>query len=349
MDFNVFTSLRAHLSLFYKGRRKGMNTIITGDEHIRSEEPFYSAKRDYFDWFIKQDFNNKENMLINTGDFFHSKSPTPKDYELAHWYLKQCQFNKIYILRGNGAHEFNVTRKTYATYPLEQFENVEIIKTPTIIYNGDTSFLLLPFIPSWELDGQTLNEYYQEYIEKLVAEEMDTFDYIIGHFFHKNGFGDDIDISPLKGKRRMGHNHVPSKDGEYVGINTITRSDEAGCDLHFNKIDGNTKKEELIEIPRFLDYASIDYEKDDLLQESVSRYTLYNVTNAPDEKSIYQKYGNIIINKWDRKKQITEDTGGADEDGEAETLLDYFENFMKKKKVNTNLKNKLKTLVKEKE
>lgn len=325
-----------------------MYTIITGDEHIRSEEPFYSAKISYFDWFIEQEFNNKENILINTGDFFHSKSPTPKDYSLAYNYLNKCKFEKIYILRGNGAHEFNVTRKTYATYPLEQFDNVVIVKKPTIVHNEDTSFLLLPFIPSWELEGKTLKEYYEEYVEKLVAEGYDTFDYIIGHFFHKNGFGEEIDISALKGKRRMGHNHVPSKDGEYVGINTITRSDEAGCELHLNKIDNNSKEESYIDIPRFLDYVTIDYDKDEKLEDSLSEYTLYNVVNAPDETSIYQKYGNIYINKWERKKRIVEEST-EEQNENAQTLTEYFTSFIKKKKIKTNLENKLKTLIKEKE
>lgn len=323
--------------------------IITGDEHIRSEEPFYSAKTDYFNWFVEQEFNNEGNTLINTGDFFHSKSPTPKDYSLAYNYLSKCKFQKVYILRGNGAHEFNVTRKTYATYPLEQLDNVEVVKKPTVITINSVSFLLLPHMPSWELNGQTLKEYYEEYVQQLVTEGKNTYNYIIGHFFHKNGFGDDIDISALKGKRRMGHNHVPSKDGEYVGINTITRSDEAGCDLFLNEINnGYGVKEEKIRIPRFLDYATIDYEKDSSLKESVSTYTLYNVKNAPDEKSIYQKYGDIIVNKWEKRKALTDGEIDEQEVEQSQSLADYFNAFVKKKKINENLVNKLKALVKEK-
>lgn len=324
--------------------------IITGDEHVRSEEPFYSAKKEYFNWVIEQDFNNDSNIMINTGDFFHTRSPTPNDYSLAYYYLRNCKFKTIYILRGNDAHEFNVSKKTYATAPLEKIrDSIIVVKKPQIINEDNLSILLMPFIPSWELDGITLKEYYEHYVEQLVEKGQDEFDYIIGHFFHKNGFGDDINISKLKGKRRMGHNHVPSKDGEYVGINTITRADEAGCDLHLNIIDTEIKEETYIDIPRFLDYAKLDYEVDKVREKPPAKYTLYNVVNAPDEKSIYEKYGDIYINKWEGRRKQEGDKSNIIESTESQSLTEFFDIFAKNKKLKKELKNKLQELIKEKE
>jgi|GEM_PF-4258894 len=325
--------------------------IISGDEHIRSEEPFYSAKKDYFDWFVKQEFNKEENTLINTGDFFHSKSPTPKDYALAYSFLHRCKFNTVYILAGNGAHEINITKNTYAIQPLQEITNVEIVTDPKMINIENTSIALLPFIPSWKLRGTTMNDYYQAYIEQ--SSFTNVMDYVVGHFFHKDGFGDEVDISGLSGKRRMGHSHVPTEDGEYVGVNTITRADEAGIKPHLNIINASRKSEELFEVPKFLDYITLDFETDISLPEkhpNKAFYNLYNIKNAPDEQSIYNRYGGISINRWDKKATIEDVTNTADQESdEKKSLSQYFKEFIKNKKINETLKGQLRELILQKE
>lgn len=321
--------------------------IISGDEHTRDKQPFYDAKVEYFDWFIVQDFNNEENILINTGDFFHSKNPSPDEYSLAYYFLSKLKFKAIYILAGNGAHETNASKRMYAISPLERIKNVHTIYHPDIVKDTDLNILLLPHIAPWELNGKTLQEWYTEYIDSLTHKEWD---YIVGHFFHKDGFGDEVDISKLKGKRRMGHNHVPSKDGEYVGINTITRSDEAGTKPYLNIIDTETKQEEQYNIPIFVDYYTLDYEKDNIVPQVEAQYPIFNITNALSEQAVYQKYGDIYVNRWEKPDNKLEENESEEvDDSTNKTLIEYYDSFTEKnKKLNKKLKDKLRELVKEK-
>lgn len=321
--------------------------IISGDEHIRDKQPFYDAKVEYFDWVIAQDFNNEDNILINTGDFFHSKNPSPDEYSLAYYFLKRLKFKNIYILAGNGAHETNASKRMYAISPLSTIDNVDIVCEPRDVREGNTRFLFLPHIAPWVLSGKTLQEYYRDYIEEHELHNS-SYDYIVGHFFHKDGFGDEVDISKLSGERRMGHNHVPSKDGEYVGINTITRSDEAGVKPYLNIIDSETKEEEFYNVPIFVDYYTVDYEKDSKLPETDAEYPVFNVMNALNEQAIYQKYGDIYVNRWEKPKEETEEEKEGDDDTKSQSLLDYYSSFIvKNKSLNKKLKDRLRELVKE--
>jgi len=322
--------------------------IVFGDDHVRFEEPYFSAKKDYFDWVAKQEWNNEENYAVHVGDFFHRRSPSPKEYQLAHRFFNSLNFKRIYVLAGNGVHEINRVKETYAVDPLEEHSNVEIVRTPQMADIDKIKIALLPAIPPGFYGGKSQQEYYEEWVEGHKEIE---FNYIFGHFFHKEMFGDKVDIDALSGIRRMGHYHIPNLSEGYVGVNTITRSDEKGITCTLNLIDTETGEEEVQEIPKFIDFYEVDYNKATTgnvkpLDRQDCPYPIYNVYNAPDLPSIKHKYGEIYINQWFKPNEETEDKEVGVVVGEKEDLASYLEKFFTVKKINNpTIQDKIKELI----
>jgi hypothetical protein len=309
--------------------------VVCGDDHIRHDEPFYSAKEDYFSWFINRPFNNNSNVMIHVGDLFHSNEPVPAEYDLAYWYLSSLQFKKIYLLSGNGIHEYNRIKQNYAIEPFSRMGNVETITQPQEVTIGSVSVLFLPWVPSKKWNDRTMREWY----ESLEGE----YDYIFGHFAHTDFFGTEININQLKGKRRMGHIHVPDKSGEYVGVNTITREDEKGINCKLNIIDQNTKKEELYDIPRFLDYYEVEYPNDLPEVEAVNPY--WTVKNAPDISRAEMKYRGSFIKEivLEKDSKLTEE--GKNTAGEKKSVKEYFDSFVEDNKIKKSVEKILREVI----
>jgi len=311
--------------------------IIFGDDHIRYDEPFFSAKKDYFQWVIQQDFNNKDNIAIHVGDLFHSNHPTPREYDLAYWFLQKLRFSKVFILSGNGIHEYNRVKETYAIKPLDRIDNVEIIIKPQESKLGNLNILFLPWIPSRYYNDMTMREWYEGLPEK-------EYDYIFGHFAHKEFYGTEIDISQLKGKKRMGHIHVP--DDEYVGVNTITRADEKGIHCRLNCIDMFTGEEELIEIPKFLDYYEVEY-PNKLPDNIEARYSIWTVTNAPSKEKAEQKYSYIYIKNivLDNKSLSRSNNKNTNITGKKASIREYFDFFIQDYGISKEIEKKLRSVI----
>lgn len=325
--------------------------IIAGDDHTRDEEPFLSVKEHYFDWFASQSFNNENNYFVHVGDFFHRKKPSPKENALALKFFSKLKFKKMYMLVGNGLHEYNRAKNCYAVDPLQELPNMEIIYEPEVIEIGGyipgrgLKCLFLPSIPDGKFDNLKMSEYYEKYLNNLKEKGEVDYDYTFGHFFHKNGFGEEISLDMLNTRIRMGHYHIPTDDLEYVGINTITRKDEAGIKPTINIVDLDTKKERLINIPIFLDYYSVTYPDNIIFHSS---YSLLTVHNAPDEETIVKKYikCNVFLHEWFKEKIIVDSEDSDDNTvTKTDSISDYLKQYCKVKKTPTNIVTKLKELI----
>lgn len=310
--------------------------ILFGDQHVTHEEPFFQVKKDYFQWVTMHDLNNESNIAIFVGDFFHSNEPTPKEYEMVHKFLDRLKHMKdIYILSGNGIHEFNRSKVNWAIDPLNTHKNVTLIKQPEVYNIGNLKILFLPWVPGKFFNDLTMKEWYEDLTEYKDKE----FDYIIGHFCHKEFFGHKINISYLNTKNiRMGHVHIP--DGEYVGVDTITRYDEKGINCQLNVIDIETKEEETIDIPKFFDFYTIKF------GDEVDVETLYfklDITDAPNKEKVYQKYGNYYIRYISLESEQKDD---SDENTVRKfDRNDFITKFIEDKKVKKGVEEKLRSVM----
>lgn len=311
--------------------------ILFGDQHVTHEEPFFSVKKDYFDWIADQEFNNNSNVAIFMGDFFHSNEPTPKEYELAHNFFNKLDFQKIYILSGNGIHEFNRSKLNWAIDPLAVHEQVELVKQPTETFLGELKILFLPWVPGKFFNDQTMKEWYESNLEYYEDAE---YDYILGHFNHKEFFGHKIDISSLKAKNiRMGHIHIP--DDEYVGVDTITRYDEKGIKCQLNVIDMEVKEEAKLDIPRFFDYVEVDYEND-LITDLP--YFIVDVKNAPSKEKAYQKFGQYRIRNIVLSQDEVDDENNDSTINHFDTQF-FVTNYIKEKSIPKGVAEKIRSVL----
>lgn len=308
--------------------------IVFGDDHVRFDEPFYSAKEAYFDWVIEQDFNNDSNIAVHVGDFFHSNHPTPREYDLAYWFLNSLNFNRIFILAGNGIHEYNRVKENYAIEPLDRINNVEIIVQPQESKLENLNILFLPWVPNRKYNDMTMKEWYESLPETQ-------YDYIFGHFAHKKFFGTEINIPQLKGKKRMGHVHVP--DNEYVGVNTITRADENGIDCKLQVIDMKTKEESIIKVPKFLDYYEVEYPNK--LPEVEAQYSLWTIKNAPNKEKAEYEYKNIYIKDIQLEKNFIENSNITNITEEKKDISEYLDSFIKDFKIKKSVENKIRSVL----
>lgn len=310
--------------------------ILFGDQHVTHEEPFFSAKKKYFQDIANRDFNNNSNVAIFMGDFFHSNTPTPKEYELAHKFIESLRFKEVYILAGNGVHEYNRSKDNWAIDPLAFHEYIFLIKKPDIYNIGKLKMLFLPWVPGKYYNDLTMKEWY----ENLTEYKDKEFDYMLGHFNHKEFFGHIIDISYLKTKNiRMGHIHIP--DGDYVGVDTITRYDEKGILCNLNIIDMETGKEEFLTLPRYFDYYEIKYGEDVSIE---TPYFKLDIIDAPSKEKAYQKYGQYHIRNIVLKNEDIVDSSNDNKVRKFDKS-DFITKFIKEKKITKIVEEKVRSVV----
>jgi hypothetical protein len=300
--------------------------IIEKDKHLRRDEPFFNAHKDYFDWLIHQSFNTEDNTFISLGDFFHTAHPTPDEIDLAISALGKLRFKKIYILVGN--HCYSSLLKTYSVLPLANNPKVVIISNPCQIKIEDKTFLFLPFYKDELFDLPSMKEYYSS-----LPEELQTNDYICHHIedetvsFGKKNTG--IDLSYLTGKRIGGHIHKSLPNYE-IGMPVLSRSDERGEQSTLMVIDGN--KEFFIPIPKLIDYYDVIY--GEKLPEVEAKYPLWDIIDAPSYKqarTFYREKNPSIrihaIKLADEKEEAIK----AETSVTGITIADHFENYIEER------------------
>lgn len=313
--------------------------IVFGDDHIRQEEPFYSAKKAFFEWALDQEWNNSDNIMLHVGDLFHKNLPTPKEYDLASWFLHNCQFDRIILIPGNGIHEFSRAKRSYAIDALDSIDRVSIYHRPDIVKLEKLQIMLLPWIPNNYYDDiPNMKEYYENELP-FEFDDME-FDYIFGHF-DMGMFADGINMDKWKGKKRMGHIHIP--DEQYVGANTIGRKDEKGKTFYLNSIDLSTGEETKIKIPRFMDYVDRTYPE----MPTDDWYRIYDIYDAPSEEVVREKYAGMHIHTIHLKSEKQSENADTNSVEDALTLEDHMRNFIVEKNIDATLGKKLLLLIRE--
>lgn len=250
--------------------------LIEKDKHLKEAEPFFSAIKDYHNCVLDQEFNNENTTYISLGDLFHSSLPTPKEYDEMERFLNSSKFRKIYLIAGN--HDYSGSKKSYSILPLQNNPRVKLVLEPTLIGIEHNSYLMLPHLP-----GSKMKQVYEN-----LPGNLSQADYILYHFEdetiqyggHKNG----INISYLRGKRIGGHIHKSQTNYE-LGMPVLSRYDERGDKNTLFSIENNV--ESFIEIPKFLDYYSVEYGQE--LPAVEAKYPIWDVLNAPSTKLVDMK------------------------------------------------------------
>jgi hypothetical protein len=257
--------------------------VFLGDLHFRPHEPFYSSQMNFINWFASREFNNKDNVLIQTGDLLHTaKSDGKTNLMMVNSCFNQFQFKKIFVIQGN--HDYS-KRDGSGLVPLSAFNNVEIVDRPQKRIIEGKKFLFLPFYYPNSNNLPPMQEYYAN----LPDEFREDHDCIVGHYQDETEtyYGRGIDTSYLKGKRIHGHIHRSSP--HYIGTPYSTRYDEKDGTKKIMCFDNDKWND--IEVPElFLRYEDVTYGED---VHSDPSKTIYYFTEAPDRDSVLSMYKHI--------------------------------------------------------
>lgn len=318
--------------------------VVCGDTHFRIEEPFFSAQKEFVKWFLKQPFNNSENVFIHLGDVFNCSGPNPNTIDLAVYFNKEMKFkNKFYLV---GSHDYNRSRNTYSPTPLRQENNTEIIYDVGLKDLEGIKCLFLPFIYDRAISNKTQKEFYEEFGKKENIKCDFCFHHLQDETICFGGISNGINLSWVQGERIGGHIHKRQKG--YLGTPCINRFDEKGKDSFLLLIDTETKEKEYIKTPQFLDYKSLDYEKNNVLEGLIHlagpgipiELKIFDIINAPSKEAAEEKYKGRFIHEIFLKKNEEEQLL-QEEQKETKTIKEYFNNFCIKNKISKKLQEKL--------
>ena len=259
--------------------------IVVGDIHLQDKEPKKSQGSDFLNWLFSQDFNNPTNSLLMLGDLCEVGSP----YELYAIYVdylvNRSKFKTVYIMNGN--HDgFSQSTVLSLFAPLK---NVEVITEWKILKFYNCNLIMLPHFNHEGTDKISMVELYSN-LYKTVTEE---FDYGFGHIEDQTQhFSKKYpDTSKLKVKQWMnGHVHTATiqNGGNYLGSATLNSSTESGNTKYLAIIDGETKEYELKEIPKFMEYYTVEYPNK--LPKIDTKYGIFTVKNVLDKQSALDEY-----------------------------------------------------------
>lgn len=291
--------------------------VFLGDLHFRSEEPFYSASREFCNWFVNQDFNNPDNTLIQLGDVLHeSKSNGAVNYLMMDLFFRKLKFKKIYILQGN--HD---TSKQYGSglKPLKVIPEVEVIEIPCEKEIEGLNYVFLPYYYPYSNGLRPMKEEYENpnFLDEF---ELHKPDYIVTHVSDETQTLDKhyIDLSQFKCKRISGHIHIPSEN--YLGTPYPTRSDER------QKKNVIRVGNEHVEIPSFIDYYNIKFGES--LPEVPAMAPIWEFFDAPSREAVNQMYGkNIHILHVHKTKPVERKKKKVKTEKEHQSVEEYFETF----------------------
>lgn len=269
------------------------NLIVVGDMHLQDKEPKKSQCLDVLDWIFNSDFNNPSNTLLLLGDLCEINSP----YELYEIFIdcfeNRSRFAKILIIEGN--HE--CANQSTVLSLFRPLKNVEVITEWKAWKYYNCNLLFLPFYNHEGTDKKPMVEEYSNLGGKIATFNgegfSDEFDYGFGHIeddtehFSKKF----CDTSKLKVKTWMnGHIHTANiqNGGHYLGACTLNSSTESGRTPYIAKINGETKEYELIEVPKFLEYYTVEYPNK--LEKSKTKYAIFTVKNVLDKNVAIEEY-----------------------------------------------------------
>jgi hypothetical protein len=264
--------------------------IVVGDIHLQDKEPKKSNGIDTLNWiFDNKDLNNEKNDLVMLGDIAEINSPFKIYSVYVDLFTNKSRFNKIRIIQGN--HDLmNIDSILDLFSPLK---NVEVITDWKIIDFYNTKILALPYYNHESTERKSMKEVYSHLYENEEIKDVE-FDYCMGHIedetnhFSSKNF---CDLSQLKVKHFLhGHIHTCNLDkgGRYLGSACMNSSTEHGNTKYLAIIDGETKEFELKEIPKFMEYYTVEYPNK--LEKPKTRYAIFTVKGVLDKNVALEEY-----------------------------------------------------------
>ena len=259
--------------------------VVVGDIHLQCREPKKSQCLDFLSWLFNQDFNNENNSLLFLGDLCEINSPYELYEVYVDYFVNRSKFEQIFILQGN--HDCaNISTVLSLFRPLPR---VKVITNWEIIKFYNCNLIMLPHFNHEGTDKVSMIELYSN-LYKTVTEE---FDYGFGHIEDdtQNFSKHYPSTKDLKVKQWMnGHVHTPTiqNGGNYLGSATLNSSTESTDTKYLAIINGETKEYELKEIPKFMEYYTVEYPNK--LEKPKTKYAIFTVKNALDKNVALEEY-----------------------------------------------------------
>ena len=259
--------------------------VVCGDIHLQCREPKKSQCLDFLNWLFNQDFNNENNSLLFLGDLCEINSPFELFGVFVDYFTNKSKFEKIYLLQGN----HDLANQSTILSLFRPLPNIEVITDWKTSKFYNCNFLFLPHYSHEGSDKVSMVELYSN-LYKTVTEE---FDYGFGHIEDdtQNFSKHYPSTKDLKVKQWMnGHVHTPTiqNGGNHLGSATLNSSSESTDTKYLAIIDGETKEYELKEIPKFMEYYTVEYPNK--LEKPKTKYSIFTVKGVLDKNTALEEY-----------------------------------------------------------
>lgn len=275
-----------------------MNIIQITDCHIRHNEPFFKAGCALDDYVL--DLLTKETepfIFLDSGDRFHTSKETGRvNREVVRFFLavaelRQC--NGICVMQGNHDVKEDTGSAIDVLWGLDA--KIEVIDRPRTVAVGDGIMYLLPHCRPYSIEGYTGVKSYgdEEFHRNYFKSRGEYWDEIKEHIMMVSMHGGDetsgklfmsADISFIPGIISNGHVHK-EVSSHCLPSAMITRRDEVDKECAIRKVNVETWRMKEIELPLFLNYASIKY------GENIDGYFESGVHKKPLTSLIVDIYG----------------------------------------------------------
>lgn len=328
-------------------------TIIVGDLHLRKEQPFLNVAKTVLDSICGM--AGREDRIIFLGDFFHTARPYPEEFKVANDFFRNCKSEGITILAGN--HEYLQTRDSFSEYAFNKGD-FRFIDSPVEVHDVDCDYLFLPWVSSYRISQKgfkDMREYYADWLSRWTPKYPDSDKplYVLYHFEDETvfaGVGEvGVDLSIIENKvsgrkviRIGGHIHNPSDN--YIGTPYVTRKDENGKKSKMLIKYSENSDFKPFDLPNLIEYKSVPYEELSSIELDPSVSYILSVYGVPSTDSLYswanEHKGRVWIEdyslKFGEERTIMEESKG-----QAESIREFLELFIKQNKVDSDTANYL--------
>lgn len=308
-----------------------MSIILCGDTHLRADEPYFSAFKQFTKNISGAEWNTPENVFIHMGDFFNSSALSGElvDQAKEFWDAINCDIKMI--IQGN----HDVSRRLGSSLLSLPKDVAVIYKDKSMTVNG-VNILLLPH-PELLED----RERYQQLTGK--------YDLILGHFAALPLFGHELVLSPdlISPMMFFGHVHIQDKSNDcYIGVPLATMYGEDCQKNRLIKIDEKTLTYENIYVESTLKSAVVDWNKPEQIEAAKKMKdtpVLMDVINAPSVKSVYEHLpeSQYYIRRIEVKQDMeTPELASAEviEQGRSFLINEFFNQSTKTEEVNNRVR-----------
>ena len=171
-------------------------------------------------------------------------------------------------------------------------KNVKVITDWEVVDFYNTKILALPYYNHESTERKSMVEVYSHLYENEEIKDTE-FDYCCGHLEDEtNHFSKKYcDLSQLKVKHFLhGHIHACNlqNGGRYLGSATLNSSSESTDTKYLAIIDGETKEYELKEIPKFMEYYTVEYPNK--LEKPKTKFAIFTVKGVLDKNVALEEY-----------------------------------------------------------